>query len=184
MLDAARRSTRLDPLGADYVHLASRRPSRRSAIRDRHITDPAYMTVDAQSFLAAGEARRARGAASTATARRRGAQGKRPGRHDLDGRDRRRRPRGELHPERLSRVRLRRRAEVERRSAGRTAAARSASIASALNALEPRPQAVPHAQPGAGAARRTAARWSTATWAATASRRRRARCSRARSCTA
>ncbi len=61
----------------------------------------------------AGEARRAR---RRRRARPRGAVG--PGqaalRHDLDGRRRRRRPRGELHPERLSRVRRRHRAEVER----------------------------------------------------------------------
>jgi gamma-glutamyltranspeptidase/glutathione hydrolase len=43
---------RLDPLGADYVHLAVEAVKRAFVIRDRHITDPAYMTVDAQRFLA------------------------------------------------------------------------------------------------------------------------------------
>jgi gamma-glutamyltranspeptidase/glutathione hydrolase len=42
----------LDPLGADYVHLCVEAVKRAFAIRDRHITDPAYMTVDPQSFLA------------------------------------------------------------------------------------------------------------------------------------
>jgi len=42
----------LDPLGADYVHLAVEAVKQAFAIRDRHITDPAYMTVDPQSFLA------------------------------------------------------------------------------------------------------------------------------------
>jgi gamma-glutamyltranspeptidase/glutathione hydrolase len=43
---------RLDPLGADYVHLAVEAVKQAFAIRDRHITDPAHMTVDVQSFLA------------------------------------------------------------------------------------------------------------------------------------
>jgi gamma-glutamyltranspeptidase/glutathione hydrolase len=43
---------RLDPLGADYVHLCVEAVKRAFVIRDRHITDPAYMKVDAQDFLA------------------------------------------------------------------------------------------------------------------------------------
>jgi gamma-glutamyltranspeptidase/glutathione hydrolase len=43
---------RLDPLGADYVHLCVEAVKRAFQIRDRHITDPAYMTVDPASFLA------------------------------------------------------------------------------------------------------------------------------------
>jgi gamma-glutamyltranspeptidase/glutathione hydrolase len=46
------RIDRLDPLGADYVHLAVEAVKQAFAIRDRHLTDPAYMTVDPQSFLA------------------------------------------------------------------------------------------------------------------------------------
>jgi gamma-glutamyltranspeptidase/glutathione hydrolase len=43
---------RLDPLGADYVHLCVEAVKRAFIVRDRHITDPAYMTVDPASFLA------------------------------------------------------------------------------------------------------------------------------------
>jgi gamma-glutamyltranspeptidase/glutathione hydrolase len=43
---------RFDPLGADYVHLCVEAVKRAFRIRDRHITDPAYMTVDPASFLA------------------------------------------------------------------------------------------------------------------------------------
>jgi gamma-glutamyltranspeptidase/glutathione hydrolase len=42
----------LDPLGADYVHLAVEAVKQAFAIRDRYVTDPAHMTVDPQSFLA------------------------------------------------------------------------------------------------------------------------------------
>ena len=43
---------KLAPLGADYVHLAVEAVKQAFAIRDRHITDPGYMTVDPQGFLA------------------------------------------------------------------------------------------------------------------------------------
>jgi gamma-glutamyltranspeptidase/glutathione hydrolase len=43
---------RMDPLGADYVHAAVEAVKQAFAIRDRHVTDPAYMTVDPASFLA------------------------------------------------------------------------------------------------------------------------------------
>ncbi len=42
----------LDPLGADYVHLCVEAVKRAFVIRDRHITDPAYMTIDPQALLA------------------------------------------------------------------------------------------------------------------------------------
>src|SRR5262245_942429 len=43
----------LDPIGADFVHLAVEATKRAfREIRDKHIADPAYMTVDAQSLLA------------------------------------------------------------------------------------------------------------------------------------
>jgi gamma-glutamyltranspeptidase/glutathione hydrolase len=42
---------KVDPAGADYVHLCVEATKQAFAIRDRYITDPAYMTVDAQSFL-------------------------------------------------------------------------------------------------------------------------------------
>jgi len=42
---------KLDPAGADYVHLCVEATKQAFAIRDRSITDPAYMTTDAQSFL-------------------------------------------------------------------------------------------------------------------------------------
>lgn len=42
----------LDPVGADYVHLCVEAVKRAFVIRDRHITDPAYMTIDPQELLA------------------------------------------------------------------------------------------------------------------------------------
>ena len=42
---------KVDPAGADYVHLCVEATKQAFAIRDRSITDPAYMTVDPQSFL-------------------------------------------------------------------------------------------------------------------------------------
>ncbi len=45
---------RTGPHGADYVHLAVEATKRAFAIRDRHVTDPAYMTVAAQELLAPG----------------------------------------------------------------------------------------------------------------------------------
>lgn len=43
---------KVDPSGADYVHLCVEATKQAFAIRDRSITDPAYMKVDAQSLLA------------------------------------------------------------------------------------------------------------------------------------
>ena len=43
---------RLDPLGADYVHCAVEATKLAFGIRDRHITDPRHMDVEAQSLLA------------------------------------------------------------------------------------------------------------------------------------
>ena len=42
---------RVDPASADFVHLCVEATKQAFAIRDRSITDPAYMKVDAQSFL-------------------------------------------------------------------------------------------------------------------------------------
>ncbi len=42
---------KVDPAGADYVHLCVEATKQAFGIRDRHITDPAYMKADAQSFL-------------------------------------------------------------------------------------------------------------------------------------
>jgi oxamate amidohydrolase len=42
---------KVDPAGPDYVHLCVEAVKQAFAIRDRHVTDPAYMSVDAQSFL-------------------------------------------------------------------------------------------------------------------------------------
>ena len=42
---------RVDPHGAEYVHLCVEAVKQAFAVRDRHVTDPAYMTVDAQSLL-------------------------------------------------------------------------------------------------------------------------------------
>jgi oxamate amidohydrolase len=41
----------IDPDGADYVHLCVEAVKQAFAIRDRHVTDPAYMSADAASFL-------------------------------------------------------------------------------------------------------------------------------------
>jgi gamma-glutamyltranspeptidase/glutathione hydrolase len=41
-----------DPNGADYVHLCVEAVKQAFAIRDRYVTDPAYMTEDPQDFLA------------------------------------------------------------------------------------------------------------------------------------
>jgi gamma-glutamyltranspeptidase/glutathione hydrolase len=43
---------RVDPDGADFVHLAVEAVKQAFGVRDRHVTDPAYMTVDAQDLLA------------------------------------------------------------------------------------------------------------------------------------
>jgi gamma-glutamyltranspeptidase/glutathione hydrolase len=56
MLDALEVG-KLDPAGADYVHLCVEATKQAFAIRDRSITDPAYMQVDAQSFLEPGAVR-------------------------------------------------------------------------------------------------------------------------------
>ncbi|MEO8976256.1 MAG: gamma-glutamyltransferase, partial [Casimicrobiaceae bacterium] len=40
-----------DPNGADYVHLCVEAAKQAFGVRDRHVTDPAYMTVDAQRLL-------------------------------------------------------------------------------------------------------------------------------------
>ena len=42
---------KVDPAGADYVHLCVEATKQAFAIRDRTITDPDYMKADAQSFL-------------------------------------------------------------------------------------------------------------------------------------
>ena len=42
---------RIDPGSADYVHLAVEAVKHAFRIRDRYITDPAYMTVDPREFL-------------------------------------------------------------------------------------------------------------------------------------
>ncbi|RZS34972.1 gamma-glutamyltranspeptidase/glutathione hydrolase [Corticibacter populi] len=51
LLDAASMS----PLGASYVHACVEATKQAFAIRDRHITDPAYMRVDPQDFLQAAK---------------------------------------------------------------------------------------------------------------------------------
>jgi len=45
----------MDPLGADFVHAAVEATKQAFVIRDRHVTDPARMAVDAASFLAPAE---------------------------------------------------------------------------------------------------------------------------------
>lgn len=42
----------VDPASADYVHLCVEAVKQAFGVRDRHITDPAYMRTDAQSLLA------------------------------------------------------------------------------------------------------------------------------------
>jgi oxamate amidohydrolase len=43
-----------DPMGADYIHLCVEAAKQAFGVRDRHVTDPAYMTLDAQDLLSAG----------------------------------------------------------------------------------------------------------------------------------
>jgi gamma-glutamyltranspeptidase/glutathione hydrolase len=43
----------MDPLGADYVHHCVEATKQAFAVRDRHVTDPAYMTLPAQSLFEA-----------------------------------------------------------------------------------------------------------------------------------
>jgi len=43
---------RTDPLGADYVHYCVEAVKQAFGVRDRQVTDPAYMSVDAASLLA------------------------------------------------------------------------------------------------------------------------------------
>ncbi len=42
---------KIDPQSADYVHLCVEAAKQAFGVRDRYITDPAYMSVDPQSFL-------------------------------------------------------------------------------------------------------------------------------------
>lgn len=42
---------RLDPLSAEYVHLVVEATKRAFGVRDQHVTDPAYMSVDPQTLL-------------------------------------------------------------------------------------------------------------------------------------
>jgi gamma-glutamyltranspeptidase/glutathione hydrolase len=48
----------VDPASADYVHLCVEAVKQAFAVRDRYVTDPAYMTVDMQSMLDARYVRR------------------------------------------------------------------------------------------------------------------------------
>lgn len=43
----------VDPWGADYVHLCVEAVKQAFGVRDRYVTDPAYMQIDAQALLAA-----------------------------------------------------------------------------------------------------------------------------------
>jgi len=45
------------PMSADYVHLVVEATKRAFAVRDHCVTDPAYMTIDAQGLLAPGKIR-------------------------------------------------------------------------------------------------------------------------------
>ena len=45
------------PMSADFVHLAVEATKRAFAVRDHCVTDPAYMTIDAQGLLAPGRIR-------------------------------------------------------------------------------------------------------------------------------
>jgi gamma-glutamyltranspeptidase/glutathione hydrolase len=48
---------KVDPASADYVHLCVEAIKQAFGVRDRYITDPAYMKVDPQALLAADEIR-------------------------------------------------------------------------------------------------------------------------------
>lgn len=53
---------KVDPAGADYVHLCVEAVKQAFRVRDRHVTDPAHMAVDAQSLLDASAVRELAGA--------------------------------------------------------------------------------------------------------------------------
>jgi gamma-glutamyltranspeptidase/glutathione hydrolase len=53
---------KVDPAGADYVHLCVEAVKQAFRVRDRHVTDPAYMDVDAQALLAPEKVRALAGA--------------------------------------------------------------------------------------------------------------------------
>jgi gamma-glutamyltranspeptidase/glutathione hydrolase len=47
----------VDPHGADYVHLCVEAVKQAFGVRDRYVTDPAYMTIEAQQLLASDRLR-------------------------------------------------------------------------------------------------------------------------------
>ena len=107
------RLDRVAPDGADYVHLCVEATKQAFRVRDRHITDPAFMTIDPQQLLepAALDRPRRRDRSRYRLAVGCAVESRR---HRMDGRDRRRGARGQFHPEHLSRVRQRRGAEEQR----------------------------------------------------------------------
>jgi oligopeptide/dipeptide ABC transporter ATP-binding protein len=79
---------RMDPWNASFVHACIEATKQAFAVRDRHVTDPAYMTVATHGLLAPAQLDAM--AAHRPAAPRPGASAG-PGRHRVDGRGRRRR---------------------------------------------------------------------------------------------
>ena len=138
------------PASADYVHLAVEATKRAFAVRDRYVTDPAYMTVKAQDLLAPAAVARARRASVDRGRAAPWGAGTAAGGHGLDGRRGRSRPRGQHDPEPLPRVRQRRGAGGDRHQ---LAEPRLQLLARSRGAEQPAAgaEAVPHAQSRAGA---------------------------------
>ena len=168
--------------GFDHIHGLVEATKRGLRMRDRVVTDPTYLPHSLERLLddryIAGEAMKidrnraarwplAAGAGDTVWM----------GAADAE------RPRRLLHSIALLGVRLRLRAAGDRRADAEPrrelfARCRRAELSAA------RPAAVPHPQSRRLPCSTTAASWPMAAWAATASRRRRARCSRAMSISA
>ena len=160
----------------------SRRPSARLRMRDRVVTDPDHLAHALDRFLEdafhrrrGDEDRPPQGGALAARLRRR--------RHGLDGRGRYERPCRVLHPVALLGVRLRLRAAGNRRADAEPR--RELFAAKPARSIIWRPAGCRSTRSiRRSRCSRTAASWPMAAWAATASRRRKARCSRATSLSA
>ena len=167
--------------GFDHVHGLVEATKRAFRVRDRFVTDFDRLPHPPDRYLDGTFLDAEAGRSTAARPPLAGAAGR--GRHDLDGRGRRKRPRRLLHPVALLGVRLGLRAAGDRRADAEPRRRASRSTPRRPESARARPPAVPHAQSGARRAR-TAASSPTAPWAATASRRRRRRCSPAMCCSA
>ncbi len=140
-----------EPDGLAHVHAVVEATKQAFLLRDAHIGDPETMDVDPARWL------RPRFLDSRAPGRFGPRPGVAPGRprrrYDLDGRDRRGRPCGELHPEPLLGVRLRRGPARDPAGLAESRLRHTLGRDWAQPARAP-PPAVPYAEPAAHPARR------------------------------